>query len=144
MTILDAATHEAGRGDYDFFLIRSHYNILTPTQPEGSGRPKSNSGPPHQMSGALPIELLRSPRHAATACTAWVKEFPGFSRFTSQVGLPPMRLRVTQVESTFDTKISTLSPLLTLATVKKFLALGDPLKCTLCKSFVFLLVCLVS
>ena len=41
--------------------VSAGHIILTSTQPEGSGRRqrKSNQGPPHQESRALPTELLR-------------------------------------------------------------------------------------
>ena len=41
--------------------VSAGHIILTPTQPVGSGRPlrKSNPGPPHQESRALPTELPR-------------------------------------------------------------------------------------
>ena len=43
--------------------VSAGHNILTPTQPVGSGRPQrgSNPGPPHQESRALPTELPRPP-----------------------------------------------------------------------------------
>ena len=56
MTILRAATHETERGDHD----SAGHIILTPTQTVGSRRPLrgSNSGPPHQESGALPQDQI--------------------------------------------------------------------------------------
>ena len=51
------ATHETELGD--MASVSAGHIILTPTQPEGSGRPQreSNLGPPHQESRALPTEL---------------------------------------------------------------------------------------
>ena len=64
--------HEAGVGDHDFCLSRSHYTDTD--QPVGSGRPQRESnpglasswylskpGPPHQESRALPTELTPPP-----------------------------------------------------------------------------------
>ena len=95
--------------------VSAGHIILTPTQPVGSGRPqwKSNPGPPHEESSALPTERLRP--------LGW--EHPNWA---------PLPANKPQLSAVMPPQLSAvMPPQLSAATTERRVEMYSIIKCTL-------------